>query len=112
MHVVLPEVDGRIFSGVTSFKEPRKKDHDLQFARFAHRVEPPRIEAITKRVIRWITLGQNNNADLTPAIVLSTYPGKDWQMAHAVGLDAIASTDAILDDLNDAGMGDPKCCAT
>ncbi|MDE1131182.1 MAG: cobaltochelatase subunit CobN [Ascidiaceihabitans sp.] len=103
MHVVLPEVDGRIFSGVTSFKEPRKKDHDLQFARFAHRVEPPRIEAITKRVIRWITLGQNNNADLTPAIVLSTYPGKDWQMAHAVGLDAIASTDAILDDLNDAG---------
>ena len=103
MHIVLPEIDGRIFSGVTSFKEPRKKDPDLQFARFAHRVEPPRIEAITKRVIRWITLGQNNNADLTPAIVLSTYPGKDWQMAHAVGLDAIASTDAILDDLNNAG---------
>ena len=103
MHVVLPEVDGRIFAGVTSFKEPRKKDHDLQFARFGHRVEPARIEAITSRVIRWIALSRTAPSALTPAIVLSTYPGKDWQMAHAVGLDAIASTDAILDDLGDAG---------
>jgi cobaltochelatase CobN len=103
MHVVLPEVDGRIFAGVTSFKEPRKKDHDLQFARFAHRVEPARIAAITDRVVRWITLSKTAASELTPAIVLSTYPGKDWQMAHAVGLDAIASTDAILDDLGAAG---------
>ena len=103
MHVVLPEVDGRIFAGVTSFKEPRKKDHDLQFARFGHRVEPARIEAITNRVIRWIGLSRTAPSELTPAIILSTYPGKDWQMAHAVGLDAIASTDAILDDLGAAG---------
>ncbi|MFT5784914.1 MAG: cobaltochelatase CobN [Ascidiaceihabitans sp.] len=103
MHVVLPEVDGRIFAGVTSFKEPRKKDHDLQFARFAHRVEPARIEAITNRVVRWIMLSKNKPSEMTPVIVLSTYPGKDWQMAHAVGLDAIASTDAILDDLGQAG---------
>ena len=103
MHVVLPEVDGRIFAGVTSFKEPRKKDHDLQFARFGHRVEPARIEAIASRVIRWIALSRTTPPSLTPVIVLSTYPGKDWQMAHAVGLDAIASTDAILDDLGAAG---------
>jgi cobaltochelatase CobN len=25
MHVVLPEVDGRLFAGVSSFKEPGKK---------------------------------------------------------------------------------------
>jgi cobaltochelatase CobN len=37
------------------------------------------------------------------ALVLSTYPGRDWQMAHAVGLDAMASARAILEDLRGAG---------
>lgn len=35
MHVVLPEVDGRIFAGLVSFKAPGKKDPDLQYSRFA-----------------------------------------------------------------------------
>ena len=35
--------------------------------------------------------------------MLSTYPGKPWQMAHAVGLDALASAEAILGDLGEAG---------
>ncbi|MGB1034999.1 MAG: cobaltochelatase subunit CobN, partial [Primorskyibacter sp.] len=39
MHVVLPEVDGRIFAGVVSFKSPGKRDPDLQYSRFAHRAE-------------------------------------------------------------------------
>src|SRR3990167_7637581 len=37
MHVVLPEVDGRIFGGVVSFKSPAKRDPDLQYSRYAHR---------------------------------------------------------------------------
>ena len=37
MHVVLPEVDGRLFAGVASFKSPGRRDPDLQFSRFAHR---------------------------------------------------------------------------
>jgi hypothetical protein len=37
------------------------------------------------------------------ALVLSTYPGKAHQMAHAVGLDALASAEAMLADLADAG---------
>ena len=39
MHVVLPEVDGRIFAGVASFKSPGRRDPDLQFSRFAHRAD-------------------------------------------------------------------------
>ena len=39
MHVVLPEIDGRIFAGVTSFKSPGKRDPDLQYSRFAHRAD-------------------------------------------------------------------------
>ena len=99
MHVVLPEVDGRLFAGVASFKEPGRKDPDLQYSRFAHRADVERIDAAADKVAAWVGLQRRPAADRTPAIILSTYPGKDWNIAHAVGLDALASTEAILDDL-------------
>ncbi|WP_170417646.1 cobaltochelatase subunit CobN [Ruegeria atlantica] len=103
MHVVLPEVDGRISAGIASFKEPGKRDPHLEYSRFAHRAEPERIEAIIDRVTGWMNLNDRPKADQVPALVLSTYPGKDWQMAHAVGLDALASTEAMLSDLQGEG---------
>ncbi len=103
MHVVLPEVDGRINAGIISFKEPGKRDPHLEYSRFAHRAEPERIEAIVDRVTGWLKLNNTPKADQIPALVLSTYPGKDWQMAHAVGLDALASAEAILSDLQAEG---------
>ncbi|WP_170370779.1 cobaltochelatase subunit CobN [Ruegeria arenilitoris] len=103
MHVVLPEVDGRITAGVASFKEPGKRDPHLEYSRFAHRPEPDRIIAIVDRAMAWVDLAEKPKAQQVPALVLSTYPGKDWQMAHAVGLDALASAEAILSDLQGAG---------
>ncbi|WP_170455915.1 cobaltochelatase subunit CobN [Ruegeria arenilitoris] len=103
MHVVLPEVDGRITAGVASFKEPGKRDPQLEYSRFAHRPEPDRITAIVDRAMAWVDLAEKPKAQQVPALVLSTYPGKEWQMAHAVGLDALASAEAILSDLQGAG---------
>ena len=103
MHVVLPEVDGRISAGIASFKEPGKRDPHLEYSRFAHRAEAERIEAIIDRVTGWLNLNAKPKADQVPALVLSTYPGKDWQMAHAVGLDALASAEAMLSDLQAEG---------
>ncbi|MEP4198856.1 MAG: cobaltochelatase subunit CobN [Aliishimia sp.] len=103
MHVVLPEVDGRIFAGVTSFKEKLVRDEHLQYARYAHRAEPDRIACVADRVQAWTKLAGTAPAERKLALVLSTYPGKSWNMAHAVGLDALASCDAILDDLKGAG---------
>ncbi|WP_298854536.1 cobaltochelatase subunit CobN [uncultured Ruegeria sp.] len=103
MHVVLPEVDGRISAGIASFKEPGKRDPHLEYSRFAHRAEAERIEAIIDRVSGWLRLNDKPKADQIPALVLSTYPGKDWQMAHAVGLDALASAEAMLSDLQGEG---------
>ncbi|MEM1005684.1 MAG: cobaltochelatase subunit CobN, partial [Pseudomonadota bacterium] len=103
MHVVLPEVDGRISAGIASFKEPGRRDPDLEYSRFAHRAEPERITAIIDRVSGWLSLRDKPMSDQKPALVLSTYPGKDWQMAHAVGLDALASAEAILSDLQSQG---------
>ena len=103
MHVVLPEVDGRIFAGVASFKSPTKRDPDLQFSRFAHRADVGRIASVVARVAAWVSLGVTVVADRKLAVILSTYPGKAHQLAHAVGLDALASTEAILAELAGAG---------
>jgi cobaltochelatase CobN len=103
MHVVLPEVDGRLFAGVASFKEPGGRDPELEFSRFMHRAEPGRVAAIADRVTSWIALAARPAADRRVALVLSTYPGKDWQAGHAVGLDAPASARAVLADLQAAG---------
>lgn len=109
MHVVLPEVDGRIFAGVASFKEAAARDADLEFARTAHRADPSRIDAIADRIVRWTGLGRKPAGERRLALILSTYPGKAHQMAHAVGLDPLASVQAMLADLAEAGYAMEDC---
>ncbi|WOI35150.1 cobaltochelatase subunit CobN [Tritonibacter scottomollicae] len=99
MHVVLPEVDGRLFAGVVSFKSPTKRDPDLQYSRFIHRADADRIAAALNRVEAHLRLSRTKTAETHLALVLSTYPGRDYNLAHAVGLDALASTSAILSAL-------------
>ncbi|WP_010546346.1 cobaltochelatase subunit CobN [Sphingomonas elodea] len=99
MHVVLPEIDGRIFAGVASFKQAEARDAALGFARTVHAPEPERIGAIVDRVAGWIARAAKPPAERRVALLLSTYPGKAWQLAHAVGLDALASAEAIAADL-------------
>ena len=106
MHVVLPEVDGRLFAGVASFKEPGLPDPDLQVALVSHKPDTDRVAAIADRVATTVALTRPA-ADKRVGLVLSTYPGKDWNMAHAVGLDALASVEAILADLTEAGYDVP-----
>lgn len=103
MHVVLPEIDGRVFAGIVSFKEAGERDPALEFARNVHRADPQRVEAIVERVAGWIALARKPAGERRVALVLSTYPGKAHQMAHAVGLDALASAESILTDLAEAG---------
>ncbi len=108
MHVVLPEVDGRLMSGVVSFKEPGTLDPQLQFSRYAHTADHNRIAAVVARVAGWLDLAAKPASARRVALVLSTYPGKDWNMGHAVGLDAPASARAILSDLTEAGYDVPQ----
>jgi cobaltochelatase CobN len=99
MHVVLPEVDGRIFAGVVSFKEPEPIDPDLGFARRSHHADTESIAAICARAAALSQLRRKPNSERRVGIVLSTYPGREDQHAHAVGLDAPASCAQVLDDL-------------
>ena len=105
MHVVLPEVDGRLFAGLISHKSPGKRHPELQFSRFAHRADVDRVAAVVERVKAWNRLATTPAADRSLAVILSTYPGRAHQMAHAVGLDALTSTEALLQTLADAGYG-------
>ena len=103
MHVVLPEVDGRLFAGLISHKSPDKRHPELQFSRFAHRADAERIQAVVDRVKCWHRLATTLAQERHLAIILSTYPGRAHQMAHAVGLDALGSTAALLDTLATEG---------
>ncbi|MBU6424952.1 MAG: cobaltochelatase subunit CobN [Rhodospirillales bacterium] len=105
MHVALPEIDGRIFLGVVSFKSARERDDDLQFARNIHRAEPERVEAVAGKIAAWVKLAETPVAARKVAMVLSTYPGRPDQMAHAVGLDALQSANEILKLLQESGYG-------
>ncbi|SFO37216.1 cobaltochelatase CobN subunit [Bradyrhizobium sp. Ghvi] len=103
MHVVLPEVDGRLFAGVVSFKSAAARDPDLQFSHLAHRPDEERVKAVAARAAAWHRLAEKPASEKRLAIVLSNYPGRPHQTAHAVGLDALASVEAFISDL--AGTG-------
>lgn len=104
MHVVLPEVDGRLFAGVVSFKSAGLRDPDLQFSHLAHRPDAERVKAVVARVAAWRRLAEKTVGEKRLALVLSNYPGRPHQIAHAVGLDALASVEALLSDLAEAGF--------
>ena len=108
MHIVLPEVDGRIFAGVASFKQKTQPDTALQFSPVMHQPNLQQIDNIASKIDSWTNLARQQDSHHTdsnhkkigrkPAIILSSYPGKPWQIAHAVGLDGLASAEAILAD--------------
>ncbi|KAA5602161.1 cobaltochelatase subunit CobN [Blastochloris sulfoviridis] len=103
IHVVLPEIDGRVFAGVVSFKEPQPVDPDLGFARVRHAADPERIQAVVARALAIIHLRRTPPGERRLALVLSAYPGRDDQIAHAVGLDAPESAIEIVRLLAGAG---------
>lgn len=103
IHVVLPELDGRLFAGVASFKQVETTDPELGYARTIHCGDDDRIAAIVGRALAWISLRRTAHADKRVAVVLSAYPGRDDQMAHAVGLDAPESTVEVLNFLRNEG---------
>ncbi|WP_128924871.1 cobaltochelatase subunit CobN [Bradyrhizobium guangxiense] len=104
MHVVLPEVDGRLFTGVVSFKSAAMRDPDLQFSHLAHGPDEERVKAVAARVLAWRRLAEKPSGEKRLGIVLSNYPGRPHQIAHAVGLDALASVESLVSDLAKAGF--------
>ncbi len=103
MHVVLPELDGRILLGAIAFKEPLPKNDALAFTALASRPEPDRVAMAADRIAALVHLRTVPREKRRAAILMPDYPGAPGRTGYAVGLDVPASVVALLGDLKDAG---------
>ncbi|WP_292638000.1 cobaltochelatase subunit CobN, partial [Mesorhizobium sp.] len=103
MHVVLPELDGRILAGAISFKGESETDPALAFRAFANRPEPDRVAQVANRVEVFIRLQRTPRAERKLAILIPDYPSAPGRTGYAVGLDVPSSVLAMLHDLREQG---------
>ncbi len=111
MHVVLPELDGRLFAGVVSFKEDDDLGQDLGISLVRHAPCGPAVEHVADLAAAWAGLRVSLRGDRYIGLLLSTYPGRPDQIAHAVGLDGLESACRIASRLQDSGysISDAPC---
>lgn len=103
MHVALPELDGRIDAGVISFKQAAEFDDGLGFSPVLHAPHREGIAHAASLAANWARLRRKPAGGRSVALMLSTYPGRSDQIAHAVGLDGPESAAEILRRLDGAG---------
>ncbi|RWK96118.1 cobaltochelatase subunit CobN, partial [Mesorhizobium sp.] len=103
MHVVLPELDGRILAGAISFKGESEVDPALAFRAFANRPEPDRVAQVANRVEAFVRLQRTPREKRKLAILIPDYPSAPGRTGYAVGLDVPSSVLAMLHDLSEQG---------
>lgn len=108
MNVVLPELDGRLFTRAISFKAEMPFDADLEYATQVHEPAEDRIAYVADLAAAWVRLRERPRAERRLAIMLSDYPGRGGRTGYACGLDTPESASAILDVLKaaDYSVGD------
>lgn len=103
MHVVLPELDGRVMAGAISFKDAGEPDPALSLRRQVNSPEPDRVAQVADRVAALTKLQDTPPARRRVAILIPDYPAAAGRTGYAVGLDVPESVLAILNDLKNAG---------
>jgi cobaltochelatase CobN len=103
MHVVLPELDGRIHAGAIAFKAEGNGDDQLGFRGYLNRPEPDRVEQLATRVANFIRLQRTPRAERNILVLVPDYPAAAGRTGYAVGLDVPASVLAMLADLKAKG---------
>ncbi|MFB9953462.1 cobaltochelatase subunit CobN [Rhizobium puerariae] len=97
MHVVLPELDGRILAGAISFKAGENS------ASLVNRPEPDRLEQVADRIAAFLRLKLAARAERKIVILMPDYPGAPGRTGYAVGLDVPQSVLSMLRALSIAG---------
>ncbi len=105
MHVVLPELDGRVLAGAIAFKDSSPPHPQLAFTSFASRPEPDRVAAVADRAAALVRVQEKPRAERRIAVLMPDYPAAPGRTGYAVGLDVPASVAALLSDLAAAGYG-------
>lgn len=108
MHVVLPELDGRILAGAISFKGEMEVDPKLGYRAYANRPEPDRVEQVAERIAAFTRLQRTPRSERKLAILIPDYPSAPGRTGYAVGLDVPSSVLAMLHDLKEQGYNVDK----
>ena len=103
MHVVLPELDGRVLAGAVSFKDVGERDERFGLGLQVNRPEPDRVQQVARRLAALIRLRGTPPAERRVALLVPDYPAAAGRAGYAVGLDVPTSVLALLADLRDAG---------
>ena len=102
MHVVLPEMDGRIISRAVSFKSESHFNQRCETPVVGYTLHPERAQFVVKLAKAYCSLVSTNNSQKRVALILANYPTKDGRIGNGVGLDTPQSTINILAALKDA----------
>jgi cobaltochelatase CobN len=97
MHVVLPELDGRILAGAISFKQGDKS------ANLVNQPEPDRVSQVAERIAAFLRMKTVSRQERKVVILLPDYPSAPGRTGYAVGLDVPQSVLSMLRQLSLAG---------
>lgn len=103
MNVVLPELDGRIFTRAISFKAETAADPALQYSTVIHESAEDRIRFVAKLAGAWARLAHKPREERRIALVISDYPARGGRTGYACGLDTPESVREIVSLLASAG---------
>lgn len=103
MHVVMPELDGRIFTSPVAFKTKIAWDADAHQIPTVLQSEPAQMAALAARTAALVTLQRTAPPDRRVAIILANYPNRDGRLANGVGLDTPQSCADLVEALARSG---------
>lgn len=103
MHVVMPEVDGRIFVGPCAFKVQPALEGSGARSYALLQSDAQQVGAIADRMAATIRLRRTERSARRVVLMLANYPNRDGRIANGVGLDTPASVASTLKCLQKAG---------
>ena len=103
MHIVLPEIDGRIATRAIGFKAPPKR-HALTESMVTYlEAHQERADFVAELARRWVRLATKKRSEKKLGLIMANYPNKDGRLANGVGLDTPASIVEVLKHLKKEG---------
>jgi cobaltochelatase CobN len=103
MHIVLPELDGRLITQPISFKGLAWRSERSQSDVVCYQPHLPGMDFVVELARNWMTLAHKGNADKRIALILANYPTRDGRIGNGVGLDTPAAALNILRALERQG---------
>ena len=103
MHVVLPELDGRVISRTISFKGELGYSETTQASISGYQPHSERIQWVSDFVSNTLKLEQKPNQEKNIALILANYPTREGRIGNGVGLDTPASAVNILQAMASQG---------